>query len=175
MFLDEAGFSLNLYKLYGWMMGGGRLEDAVPFQRGTNLSCVGALALPGELNPSGLCALWHKVGAWTAKTFTLFVEEAVLPCVPRGSVLVLDNARIHHGQDLKKAVEEAGCSLLFLPPYSPDFNPIELFWSWLKHRVRAHGPRTNEERIHVIHHTKDQLPPQHAPNWFRKCGIPFSD
>ena len=103
--------------------------------------------------------------------FTLFVEEAVLPHLPPGSVLVLDNARIHQGAALRQAVEEAGCTLLFLPPYSPDLNPIELVWSWIKHLVRTLAPRDDDQRRNDIFNIAHALPPQHAKGWFHKCGL----
>lgn len=171
VFLDECGFALNLHNLYGWCLGGGRLEEAVPFNKGENLSVVGAYSLPCEDNPTGLWALWHKRGAWTGRLFKLFVEEDVLPRLPEGSVLVLDNARIHHGHALKEAVEQAGHCLLYLPPYSPDFNPIEMVWSWLKAKVRALAPRTDEQRLKHIRLAQSVLPPKAAAKWFLKAGL----
>ncbi len=139
--------------------------------RGKNLSVVGAFSLPGPDNLSGLRALWHIEGAWKAWSFELFLKEMVLPYLPEGSVLVLDNARIHKGHELRTLVEAAGCSLLYLPPYSPDFNPIELLWSWLKNAVRASAPRTNWERIRAVRDAERQLPVQHAKAWFKHCGL----
>ena len=170
VFLDECGFALNLHRLYGWLMGGGRLEEDVPFQKGRLRSVVGAFSLPRDGNPTGLWALWQRVGSWNGRLFTLFVQEAVLPFVPRGSVLVLDNASIHKGALVHEAVEVAGCSLLFLPPYSPDLNPIELLWSWLKQIVRALAPRDDPQRQKLIRDAVQLLPPKHAPNWFQHCG-----
>lgn len=146
MFLDECGFALNLHTFYGWGLGGGRLQEAVPFNKGETHSVVGAFSLPSASNATGLWALWQKLGAWTGSLFELFVLEHVLPHLPAGSVLVLDSARIHHGQSLKEVVEQAGHSLLYLPPYSPDFNPIELVWSQLQTKVRPLAPRTDEQR-----------------------------
>ena len=171
VFLDECGFALNLHNRYGWCVGGGRLEEAVPFNKGVNLSVVGAYSLPSENNPTGLWALWQKKGAWTGVLFELFLEEAVLPYLPKGSVLVLDNARIHHGPLLQKIVEKAGHSLLYLPAYSPDFNPIELVWSWLKTRVRDLAPRSDEQRLKDIRLAQSLLPPQAAAKWFQKAGL----
>lgn len=143
----------------------------MPFNKGQNLSLVGAYSLPGENNPTGLWALWQKKGAWTGFLFEMFLEEAVLPFLPEGSVLVLDNARIHHGPTLKERVEEAGCSLLYLPAYSPDYNPIELVWSWLKGQMRALAPRTDEQRLKDMRLVQALVPPQAAKNWFLKCGL----
>jgi transposase len=175
VFLDECGFALNLHPLYGWVygwvIGGGRCVESAPFNKGTNRSVLGAFSLPGEKNPSGLWGLWQKLGAWTSLLFESFVEEAVLPFVPVGSVLVLDNARIHHSHSLAQKVEKAGCSLLYLPPYSPDFNPIELVWSCIKHQVRTRAPRDDDQRETQIYRAAENLPPQAASGWFRKCGI----
>ena len=171
VFFDECGFALNLHRLYGWLLGGGRLEEQVPFQKGHNRSVVGAFSLPDAAHPTGVRALWQKKGAWNAHTFTLFVQEAVLPDLPQGSVLVLDNATIHKSSALREAVEEAGCSLLFLPPYSPDLNPIELFWSWLKQIVRLAAPRDDKHRRELLYQIALSLSPQHAQAWFHHCGL----
>ena len=175
VFLDECGFALNLHRLYGWCVGGGRCSEEVPFNKGVNRSVVGAYSLPSPVNPTGLWALWQKLGAWSGFLFEAFLEESVLPFLPEGSVLVLDNARIHHGPELAQIVANAGCSLLYLPPYSPDYNPIELVWSWIKQRVRVLAPRDDEQRQAQIRQAQRELPPEAASGWFRHCGLPFSD
>ena len=152
-------------------MGGGRLYEAVPVNTGQNRSVVGAYSLPSAANPTGLWALWQKLGAWTALLFEAFVEEVVLPFIPKGSVLVLDNARIHQSESLKRKVEAAGCSLLFLPPYSPDFSPIEPVWAWLKHFVRTVKPTDDAAREQAIVDAHAALPPHAASGWFRHCGL----
>jgi len=171
VFLDECHFALNLHRLYGWTIGGGRCSQVVPFEKGQKRSVVGAFSLPTHTNPTGLVSLWQKRGLWNSHTFALFVAEAVLPVVPAGSVLVLDNARLHHSLILKQLVEEAGCSLMFLPPYSPDLNPIEPVWSWIKNTVRARAPRTDEQRQKDIRSAQHDLPPQAAYAWFKNCGL----
>lgn len=170
MFLDECGVSLNLYRRYGWGARG-RLEEAVPFNKGINCSVLGAFSLPTPACPTGMQALWHKSGAWTRETFEAFLQDGLLPRLEPGRVLVLDNARIHHGGQIEKIVQEAGCSLLYLPPYSPDLNPIELVWSWIKGRVRTLGPRDDGERELAIDNSAKQLPPQAAYQWFKHCHL----
>jgi transposase len=132
--------------------------------RGTNLSVLGAYSL------SGMVALTHRQGAFKRDAFEGFLQESLLPLLPEGSVLVLDNARIHHGGQVAALVEQAGCSLLYLPPYSPDFSPIELAWGWVKHKVRAVGPRDAAAREQAVTEAVGALPPEFAPAWFRKCG-----
>ena len=173
VFLDQCGFSLALHRLYGWVVGGGRCIEKVRFhlQRGKAHSGVGALSLPTPDCPSGLRALWQKEGTWTRASFEAFLQDGLLPVLAPGSVLVLDNARIHHGGNIAALVEAAGCSLLYLPPYSPDFNPIEMLWSWLKNHVRALAPRDPEQRWRVIQDIMDALPYHFAIRWFEHVRL----
>ncbi len=92
VFLDECGFALNLGRLYGWAIGGARCVEEAPHKRGLNRSCLGAFSLPSQKNPTGLWALWQKLGAWKGVLFEAFVVDELLPRLPPGSVLVLDNA-----------------------------------------------------------------------------------
>ena len=174
VFLDECGFSLNLMRLYGWTVGGGRCCEPVPFNRGQNRSVVGAFSLPTSASASPACngmwALWHKAGAMKREDFEFFLREHLLPVLEPGSVLVLDNARIHHGGQIEALVEQAGCSLLYLPPYSPDFSPIELAWSWIKNHVRTRAPREDAARQQAIQDAAHALPAQAAPAWFKHCA-----
>ena len=168
VFLDECGHALNLHSLYGWMMGGGRCLEEVPFDKGMNRSVLGALSLPTSDCPNGLRVLWQKLGAWNRECFEAFLQDGLLPLLEPGCVIVLDNASIHRGGEIQKLVEKAGGSLLYLPPYSPDFNPIELAWSWIKHLVRSLAPRDDKQREANIRCASQQLP-NHAPNWFKHC------
>jgi len=164
VFLDESGFSLALYRLFGWAVRKERLVEAVPFQRGQNLSVLGAFA------QEGMVATTSKLGAMKRVDFEQFLRDDLLPGLEAGATLVVDNARIHHGGSIAQIVEEAGCSLLYLPPYSPDFSPIELAWSWIKSFVRRAGPRDIAARLATVHEAVQALPERHAPAWFRKCG-----
>jgi transposase len=165
VFLDESGFSLTLYRLYGWGRKGEPLVESVPFCRGVNLSVLGAFTCA-----AGMIARTSKSGAFKREDFERFLHEDLLPGLPVGSVLVLDNARIHHGGQIEKMVREAGCSLLYLPPYSPDFSPIELAWSWIKRFVRERAPRDEAARARAIEQAIAALPAAHAPGWCRYCG-----
>ena len=175
VFLDECSVGLNLFRLYGWVMGGGRCTEDVPFTRGTHLSLLGAFSLPGSGSANGLRVLWHKSGAWNRASFEAFLQDGLLPLLEPGSVLVLDNARFHHGPSITALVEAAGCSLLYLPPDSPDLNPIELVWSWIKNLIRTLAPRDEEQRLQSVALGHSLLPPTAAPKWFKHCGIPLPD
>lgn len=164
VFLDECGFSLNLHRLYGWAFAGERCLESVPFQRGMNRSVLGAFGL------SGMVALSQKLGAFKRVDFVAFLREELLPRLTPGSVLVLDNARIHHGEAVTTLVEAAGCCVLYLPAYSPDFSPIELAWSVVKGLVRAMAPRDDRARKVAVEKAVVRLSPRQADAWFRKCG-----
>lgn len=153
-----------MYRLFGWGVRNERLVEAVPFGRGVNLSVLGAFDL------EGMVATTSKLGAMKRVDFERFLQDDLLPRLLPGSVLVLDNARIHHGGSIEQIVSGAGCSLLYLPPYSPDFSPIELAWSWIKNVVRQRAPRDNAARLATIDEAVQSLPQRHAPAWFRKCG-----
>lgn len=176
VFLDECGFSLKLHRFYGWSLKSERCVEAVPFQKGQNRSVLGAFSLPeagaeAEAERNGMRALFQKLGAIRREDFEGFLRDQLLPVLEAGSVLVLDNARIHHGGQIAAIVEAAGCSLLYLPPYSPDFSPLELAWSWIKNQVRAAAPRTDQDRQNCIRAAAHCLPTQAAQGWFRKCGL----
>lgn len=169
MFLDECGFSTNLYRLYGWSPSHERCVEAVPFAREANRSVLGAFSL------SGMVDWMQKLGAIRRDDFERFLSQQLLPVVPQGTVLVFDNARSHHGGNIAELVAAAGCSLLYLPPYSPDFSPIELAWSWLKGWVRGQKPRNDDQRQQTITQAIARMPKEHAPAWYRKCRHELSN
>ena len=153
-----------MYLAYGWSPSGERLEEAIPFQRGKNFSVLGALDL------QGMVATFQKEGSIKRADLETFLQETLLPLLEPGAVLVLDNARSHHGGKIAEIVEAAGCSLLYLPPYSPDFNPIELAWAWIKQFVRRLAPREAVARLAAIQSAIQALPAEFGESWFRKAG-----
>ena len=112
--------------LYGWGKRGEPLVASVPARRGKNLSVLGAIAL------EGVVAHTSKEAAMTRADVERFFEVDLLPQLLPGSVLVLDNASIHKGGNIERLATGAGCRVLYLPPYSPELNPIELIWSFVK-------------------------------------------
>jgi transposase len=168
VFLDESGFSLALYLLYGWGPIGERLFESIPSRRGKNLSLLGAFDCEGML------ATCSKEGAMKRVDVEAFLGRDLLPLLEAGSVLVLDNARIHQGGNIEKIVKKAGCSVLYLPPYSPDLSPIELAWSWIKRFVRRLGPRDEPSREEAVNKAITALPDEFATGWFAKCGYALS-
>jgi len=118
-----------------------------------------------------MVATFQKEGSIQWVDLEEFLEFDLLPRLPAGSVMVLDNARAHHGGRIAQIVAAAGCSLLYLPPYSPDFNPIELAWGWIKALVRRLAPRDAGARLSAIQQVIESLPSEFAVSWFRKAAI----
>jgi transposase len=139
------------------------LIEAVPAKRGKNLSVLGAF------DQIGMLATTSKLGAMTRVDLERFLSVDLLPRLLPGSVLVLDNASIHKGGKIARLVAQAGCRLLYLPPYSPDLNPIELAWRCVKVSVRKGGPRDEAARQVAVDSAIAGLPESLAPACFRHC------
>jgi transposase len=164
VFLDECGFSLALAVRYGWGKKGVPLVEAVPARRGTNLSLLGAF------DQEGMVATTCKTGAMTRSDIEHFLQRDLLPRLTAGSVLILDNASIHKGGRIEALANAAGCRVVYLPPYSPDLNPIELAWAYVKGRVRKQGPREDAARQRAIDQALAAIPDAFAPACFRHCS-----
>lgn len=150
---------------YGWSPKGKPVIEKVPCQKGVNYSVLGALSL------SGIVATFQKEGSIKRVDFEAFLERDLLPNLRKGSVVVLDNARSHHGGNIAKLIAGAGCELLYLPPYSPDFNPIELAWAWIKRHVRRLAPRDKASRIEAINTVIRNLPEKFCSPWYKQSGV----
>lgn len=149
--------------LYGWGKRGEPLVEAVPARRGKNLSVLGAIDL------AGVVAHTSKEGAMTRADVEHFFQVELLPHLLPGSVLVLDNASIHKGGAIEQLATRAGCRVLYLPPYSPDLNPIEMVWSFVKRLVRREGPRDEASRGASVTAGLAAVTADLAKSCFRHC------
>ena len=164
IFIDEMGSHLGLTRLYGRAAPGTRVRDAVPGDRGGNISTIGAIGVDGVR--TGLSV----PGAIDGETMLFFVEELLVPTLTRGDIVLMDNASIHKLDAIEDALEAAGAGLLFLPPYSPDLNPIEHAWSKVKARLRALKARTGPALLDALVAAFATLTPHDLQGWFRHCG-----
>ena len=136
MFIDETSVKTNLTRQRGWARQGERLVMDAPFGSwGTQTFIAG-------LSAGALIAPWVIKGAMDGPAFAAYVEKVLVPELDPGTVVILDNLATHKNATAAKVMRDAGCWFLFLPPYSPDLNPIEMAFSKLKAHLRRIGART---------------------------------
>jgi transposase len=140
------------------------VRDTVPSDRGGNVSTIGALDLTGFR--TGLSV----PGAIDGETMVFFIEEMLVPTLKRGELVFMDNCPIHKMEEIADLIEACGAGVLFLPPYSPDLNPIEHGWSKVKTRLRALKPRTLEAVLAALVDAFATVTTQDIRGWFRHCG-----
>ena len=158
-------------RLYGWAPHDQRASGSVPRNHGKNVTLVAALT------PDGLQTPWMIEGAMDTETFEWYITQQLAPTLRPGQVVVLDNLSAHKAESIREAIAARGCSLLFLPPYSPDFTPIEQAFSKLKAILRGLGARTHEALVEATHLAVDAITPTDASAWFTHAGyaLPAQD
>jgi transposase len=166
VFGDEMGCNLTMTPAYGRAEAGQRVHDAVPSKRGKNISTIGVMGF------SGLIATLMVEGAFNADLVYDFIDRYVVQHLRPGQVLVLDNARIHKKRllELRLLLARKGCRLVFLPPYSPEWNPIENAWSKMKELIRRAKARTRDALLDAIVAASAAITASDAQGWFRLCG-----
>ena len=163
-FVDETSTNLTYCRRYARAEGGQRAHQATPLHGGPNVTLIAALT------PDGLGALMSVDGAVNGEVFAAYLEHVLGPTLVPGDVVVLDNLPAHKVAGLAELVEARGVRLLYLPPYSPDFNPIELAFSKLKTWLRTAQARTREALEAVIQTATEWVTQADAKNWFDHCG-----
>lgn len=163
-FVDESGINLAMTRSYGRAPPGQRVPDAVPKNYGDNVSVLGSLSC------TGLEAVMTVNGATDAAVFLTYVEYVLVPTLVPGDIVVMDNLGAHKVKGVRKSIEAAGATLLYLPPYSPDWSPIEPCWSKLKTYLRAAKARTRERLDEVLKCALDTVTAADARGWFMHSG-----
>lgn len=164
VFVDESGANIALTRLYGWAPHDHRATGSAPRNHGQNTTLVAALA------PDGLHEPWMIEGAMDTATFAWYITEQLAPTLRPGQVVILDNLSVHKAASIRQAIEARRCSLLFLPPYSPDFTPIEQAFSKLKAILRGRGARTTEALWDAMQVAVEAITPADAVAWFAHAG-----
>lgn len=162
--VDETSGHTALTRRYARAPRGQRAYGRVPRNRGQNLSVIGAVGL------RGIVATLSIEGAVDTVVFDVFVQRVLVPALRPGDVVVLDNLSVHHASQIEQAVRQAQGEVLFLPPYSPDFSPIEPCWSKLKTFLRGAKARTKRRLQRALRAGLQTLTPQDLQGWFRHCG-----
>lgn len=164
VFVDETGASIRLTRGYARAPRGCRAVGRVPRNHGTPTTLVAALS------PVGLQAPQRLLGAMTTARFTAYIQDVLCPTLRPGQVVAMDNLSAHKSGAVRAAVEAAGCTLRFLPPYSPDFSPIELAFSKLKAHLKAAGARTQATLDDALDAAVTTVTARDAHGFFAHCG-----
>jgi transposase len=164
VFIDETSVKTNLIRLRGRSLRGTRLTASAPFGSwGTQTFIAG-------LTQDAMIAPWVIKGAMDGLAFAAYVREVLVPEIKPGTVIVLDNLATHRNKEAAKALREHGCWFLYLPPYSPDLNPIEQAFSKLKAHLRRIGARTFTSLFNAIGEVCELFSPQECWNYFQAAG-----
>ncbi len=164
VFVDEMGSNISLSPLYAWAPRGVRALCSVPRNRGSNTTVLSSMTLEG-MGPS-----LTVEGATTSVVFEAYVEQVLAPTLRRGQVVVMDNLSAHKGDRVRELIEGRGCQLLYLPSYSPDFNPIEEAFAKIKGLLRKSGARTKEALIEAIGAAISAVTAKDTRGFFEHCG-----
>jgi transposase len=164
VFVDEMGANVSLSPLYAWSRRGVRAFGSAPRNWGKNVTLL------ASITPKGLGPCLAVEGSTTREVFETYLEQALGPTLRPGQIVVMDNLSSHKGGRVKEIIEGRGCELLYLPPYSPDFNPIEQAFSKVKGILRRAEARTRESLIGAMGKALEALTAQDARGFFGHCG-----
>ena len=168
VFVDESGCNLALTPLYGWAPRGERARASVPRNRGPNTTVLAALTTEGLQAPMTI------EGATNTEVFLTYLDGVLCPSLRADQTVVMDNLNVHRAAAVRQRIEARQCQLVFLPSYSPDFNPIEEAFSKLKTYLRRVKARTRERLESAIAEGLQRITAQDARNWFAHCGFAVS-
>jgi transposase len=164
VFVDECGTNIALASLYARAPKGERAFGKAPRNWGKNVTLI------ASLSAQGMGATMSFEGATDGAAFETYVEHFLAPTLKEGEVVVMDNLQVHKSSRVRDLIERAGASVLFLPPYSPDFSPIEEAFSKVKAILRRVGARSREALLEAMGKALGAVSRQDALGWFRHCG-----
>jgi transposase len=164
VFIDETWAKTNMAPLRGWAPKGQRLRAKVPFGHWKTMTFLAAL------RHDRIAAPWVFDGPINAESFLIYVEQVLVPTLHPGDVVVMDNLGSHKGPAVRAAIRAAGAHLIFLPPYSPDLNPIEQVFAKLKHLLRKAAERSVDATWKRIGALLGNFSPIECANYFLNSG-----
>jgi len=164
IFIDETGASTKMARLRGRAKRGKRCRAAIPHGHWKTTTFTAGLRLAGLTAPMVLD------GPMDGDAFLAYIRQVLVPELAKDDIVIMDNLPAHKVTGVRQAIEKAGANLLYLPPYSPDFNPIELAFSKLKALLRKAAARTITELWDVIGEAIDKFPPGECKNYFNAAG-----
>ena len=164
IFIDESGLSTKMARLRGWAARGERCRAAIPHGHWKTITFVGGLTLAGFVAPMLLD------GPMDGESFLAWVEQMLAPTLRPGDIVVMDNLAAHKVAGVRQAIEACGAELHYLPPYSPDLNPIENAFAKLKAHVRKSAARTLDALERAAANGLQQFKPRQCANFFAHAG-----
>lgn len=160
VFLDEMGCKTNLHRSMGWAPVG-ETPVLIASRYGTHLTMVGAIAM------NGMRAASIFEGSFDGPAFVTWLDEELGPTLSPGEVVVMDGPNLHRVDGVEQTLEKYGARVLYLPPYSPEFNPIEMCWSWMKALIRKRIPRVVARLRLAMIEARDAVTPELCRAWIR--------
>jgi transposase len=164
VFVDEIGANTSLSVLRAWSRRGERAHCSVPRNRGKNTTLLASMSVEG-MGPS-----LAVEGVTDRKVFEAYIEGVLAPSLQCGQIVIMDNLTAHKGERIKELIEERSCELLYLPPYSPDLNPIEEAFSKIKGILRKAEARSREALVEAMGRALDAVTSRDARGFFEHCG-----
>jgi transposase len=163
-FIDETSLKTNMIKTSGWAPVGRRLIDYTPFGHWNTQTFIAAL------RHDRLDASWVIKGAMNCDLFNTYVETQLAPTLRQGDVVILDNLSSHKSADAAEVLKSIGAWFLFLPPYSPDLNPIEMAFAKLKAQIRKAAARSYDALWQAVGHVCNLFSDEECYNYFKAAG-----
>jgi transposase len=164
VFVDEMGSNTSLHELYAYSPRGHRAYCSVARNRGKNTTLLSSMSFSG-MGPSMVVE-----GGANGAVFETYLQEMLLPALGKAEVVVMDNLSVHKSERVREMIEGTGASLLYLPPYSPEFNPIEEAFSKIKNLVRKAGARVREALVDAVGEALCEVTEEDARAFFEHCG-----
>lgn len=165
VFIDETGAKTNMTRLYGRARKSERATDYAPAGHWNTTTLVAGITREGAIAPMTLD------GPMDADAFEAYLAHVLIPALPPRAIVVMDNLPAHKVAEIKALLNQAGAQLHYLPPYSPDFNPIELMWSKIKTFLRTAKARTKEELDKAIADALGTITADDAKAFFQHCFV----
>lgn len=165
VFLDESGVNIDMTRIYGRSLGGSRCVDKAPITKPQSTTILSSVRLNGET------AFTTYQGGTTCERFTDYLKNMLVPTLDPDDIVVMANMRTHHSKAVKELIDELKINVIYLPPYSPDFNPIEKMWSKIKSVLRKLKARSASDLKSSVDTAFNLISANDCSGWFDSCFI----
>lgn len=163
-FLDEFGAHLGMTRTYGRAAPGKRVVEATPDYSGPHYTVVATISL------AGVAAPWIFEGAMNGSIFATYAQHELGPSLQADDIVIIDNLSAHKSAEAQACLEARGVQVVYLPPYSSDYNPIELCWAKIKQALRSAKARSFDALLEALRTALLSVSPEDINAWFRHCG-----